>query len=182
MNWTTNTNNDDLAFEYTNNYNGKNGFIVDPNSSSLGGTFEFGMSDSSSHYRSDEIAQPTAGVWHLVHIVFDRSIPNNKPYVDGSAASIIGGVHTMLPSDFDNSTLYFMSRGTNSLNGDGALDEVHLSITERSQDWITCEWNNQNSPGTFITVGSEISVSAVQQRRTLSALGTRIGSRQLQEV
>jgi hypothetical protein len=35
------------------------------------------------------------------------------------------------------------------------LDEVRLSSSTRSAAWITTEYNNQNSPGTFITMGSE---------------------------
>src|SRR5947199_4291656 len=45
MKWTTNANDDDLAFEYTPNYNtNAGGFIADCNSSSYGGgKFEMGM-------------------------------------------------------------------------------------------------------------------------------------------
>jgi hypothetical protein len=37
----------------------------------------------------------------------------------------------------------------------GDIDEVHISTVARSAAWITAEYNNQNSPGTFITMGSE---------------------------
>jgi hypothetical protein len=37
----------------------------------------------------------------------------------------------------------------------GNIDEVRMSTTNRSADWIRTEYNNQNSPGTFITMGSE---------------------------
>lgn len=37
----------------------------------------------------------------------------------------------------------------------GKLDEVRVSDSERSGDWIRTEYNNQNSPSTFHTVGSE---------------------------
>ena len=35
------------------------------------------------------------------------------------------------------------------------LDEVRLSTIERNANWVTTEYNNQSSPGTFITMGSE---------------------------
>ena len=41
----------------------------------------------------------------------------------------------------------------------GSIDEVRVSSTNRSADWITTEYNNQSSPSTFYTVGSETSVS-----------------------
>jgi len=47
--------------------------------------------------------------------------------------------------------------GQNRLEGQfyGTLDEVRISDTARSTEWGTTEYNNQNSPGTFCTVGSE---------------------------
>src|SRR5204862_4069024 len=40
------------------------------------------------------------------------------------------------------------------------LDEVRLSSSTRSATWITTEYNNQSSPGTFITIGSESCATA----------------------
>jgi Concanavalin A-like lectin/glucanases superfamily len=37
----------------------------------------------------------------------------------------------------------------------GRLDEARLSIVARSADWIATEYNNQNSPSTFVSVGSD---------------------------
>jgi hypothetical protein len=37
----------------------------------------------------------------------------------------------------------------------GTIDEVHISNVVRLQDWLTTEYNNQNSPGTFVSVGSQ---------------------------
>ena len=48
-----------------------------------------------------------------------------------------------------------MSRAASALNAAGTLDEVRLSTIERNPNWVTTEYNNQSSPGTFITVGSE---------------------------
>ncbi|MEF3691687.1 MAG: DUF2341 domain-containing protein [Candidatus Moraniibacteriota bacterium] len=38
---------------------------------------------------------------------------------------------------------------------DGLIDEVRISKTPRSNNWITTEYNNQNSPSTFISLGQE---------------------------
>ena len=37
----------------------------------------------------------------------------------------------------------------------GTLDEIRISTLVRSADWILTEYNNQNSPSTFITIGAE---------------------------
>ncbi len=38
---------------------------------------------------------------------------------------------------------------------DGTIDEFRLSNVERSEDWITAEYNNQKDPGNFFSVGGE---------------------------
>jgi hypothetical protein len=154
INWGANANNDALAFEYTTNYNATNGFIIDWNSSS--GGFDFGMSFAGTFW-TDAIVRPSATVWHLVHLVMDRLTPINKLYRDGSSQTISPLAHTGSGGTFANSSLYFMSRAASSLNAAGTLDEVRLSTIERSADWITTEYNNQNAPGTFITLGAETS-------------------------
>jgi hypothetical protein len=88
--------------------------------------------------------------------VFDRSGPTNKVYVDGSLQTLTTGTRSASGlGNFSNSSLYFMSRAASSLNAAGTLDEVRLSTIERSASWTATEYNNQNSPGTFITMGSE---------------------------
>jgi len=39
----------------------------------------------------------------------------------------------------------------------GSLDEIRYSNVVRSSSWITAEYNNQSSPSTFYTMGSEVS-------------------------
>jgi hypothetical protein len=39
---------------------------------------------------------------------------------------------------------------------DGLLDEVRISTTVRSADWVATEYNNQSSPSTFYTVGAAV--------------------------
>jgi hypothetical protein len=38
----------------------------------------------------------------------------------------------------------------------GIIDEARVSSVARSANWITTEFNNQNAPGTFITLGTEV--------------------------
>ncbi|TMB61496.1 MAG: LamG domain-containing protein, partial [Deltaproteobacteria bacterium] len=156
--WTTNANDDDLAFEYTPNYNtNAGGFIADWNSSSFGGgKFETGMGKGDGTYWTDLFARPSAVTWHLIHLVFNRSGPTNKAYVDGFLQTLTTGTHTASSmGNFSNSSLYFMSRAASSLNAAGTLDEVRVSTVERNTGWVATEYNNQSSPGTFITIGSE---------------------------
>ena len=158
MKWTSNANDDDLAFEYTPNYNtNAGGFIADWNASGFGGgKFETGMGNGNFTYWTDLFARPAAATWHLVHLVFNRSGPTDKVYVDGSLQTLTTGARSASGmGNFSNSSLYFMSRAASALNAAGTLDEVRLSTVERNTSWVTTEYNNQSSPGTFITMGSE---------------------------
>ena len=51
-----------------------------------------------------------------------------------------------------------MNLGSDSGGGsvfNGLIDEVRISNTARSPSWILTEYNNQNNPSTFYTIGSE---------------------------
>jgi len=48
---------------------------------------------------------------------------------------------------------------------DGILDEVRISSTARTQDWLTTEYNNENAPGVG---GFLVSISSEQVPATMS--------------
>lgn len=47
---------------------------------------------------------------------------------------------------------------TSGRNWNGKIDEVRFATVVRSADWITTEYNNQSAPGTFETLGDEVSL------------------------
>jgi hypothetical protein len=58
----------------------------------------------------------------------------------------------------------------------GALDEVKISNTNRSADWIITEYNNQSAPSTFYTVGSQTGGGSDQTNFPVLISGTYNGS------
>jgi len=44
---------------------------------------------------------------------------------------------------------------TSFASWDGKIDEVRISDIARSAGWIATEFNNQNNPGTFYSIGNE---------------------------
>ena len=38
---------------------------------------------------------------------------------------------------------------------DGSIDDIRISNTHRSEEWISTSFSNQNSPTEFINVGEE---------------------------
>jgi hypothetical protein len=98
------------------------------------------------------------GQWHFLVGYRDNVASNVCLYVDGvlqattnssGGQSYAGwyriGCYTMyLPNWPSSASGYFA----------GSVDEVRVSHVIRSSTWIATEFNNQNSPGTFYSVGS----------------------------
>jgi PKD repeat protein len=127
MKWNSWTNDDDLAFEYTPNFNdAPGGFLVDPNSS----YGQFGVGIGVGESRNVALfARPSAGVWHHYTFVLNTNAPATEqviPYVDGQAVAYSKVSNGTGAGNFANSSLYFMSRNASGLFGAGDLDEVAL--------------------------------------------------------
>jgi YD repeat-containing protein len=127
LKWNRYADDDALAMEFTDNFNGSDGgFLIDPDAPQLGGTFGVGLGRFASR-NNVFFPRPTAGVWHHYTFVFDTTAPGATqitPYVDGAPVS-----YTKLDSGtgggpFASAALNFMSRGGTSLFGGGTLDEV----------------------------------------------------------
>jgi hypothetical protein len=96
------------------------------------------------------------GNWH--HAVMTHASTTLKLYVDGS---FIGQNTTAGAENF----VGYWRMGSYRLTGwprslgdgyfPGTLDEVRTSTVERSSNWITTEYNNQNSPATFYYLGNQ---------------------------
>ena len=104
----------------------------------------------------------STGTWYHVVAVMNTTSTPPKIYLNGAEVAYdqVGGGGAVQPftglqfGSFHNASLFF----------DGKLDEVRYSNVNRSADWIATEYNNQNSPLTFYSVGAE-TVSAVGIKR-----------------
>jgi PKD repeat protein len=143
LKWTTFSNNDDLAFELTSNFNNSNGgFLVNPNSTTSGSRFEVALGRGTSRNNA-YFTRPSANVWHHYAIVLNTTAAAAQQilvYVDGAPVAIAKGSSGTGAGNFANSTLNFMSRNGSSLYGAGSLDEVALynqalSATQISQHY-----------------------------------------------
>jgi PKD repeat protein len=129
LKWNTYGNDDELAMEFTPNYNTNvGGFIVDPNAPQFGGTFGVGLGTGPTR-NSIFLTRPSAGVWHHYAFVLDTTAPaasEIKPYVDGQPVSFQQEGAGTGGGPFANSTLYLFSRGGTSLFGSGFLDDLAI--------------------------------------------------------
>jgi Concanavalin A-like lectin/glucanases superfamily/Domain of unknown function (DUF2341) len=153
----TNSNFAALAqFASTNWYFNNNSFSSTPNEAGTWGVWAAG---NGGLHNGGKFTRPSAGVHHVV-FTYDTTLGaalNVKAYVDGAAQTITQSFSDNTASaNFGNYILHLMAQSDETVFWPATyLDEVRLSSSVRSAAWITTEYNNQSSPGTFITMGSE---------------------------
>ena len=81
----------------------------------------------------------TNGLIVYLNAAQDKTVAANGPLVTTAAPSYIGVDPNL------GSTTYW----------NGSIDEVKFSSIARSADWITIEYNNQQTSSTFLTLGAE---------------------------
>ncbi len=101
----------------------------------------------------------TTGTWFYVVSTF-TSVGN---------AGLVGYVNAASDGAVNSSadlitTASVTAIGNNTTVGsqlfNGAIDEARVASVARSANWITTEYNNQNAPGTFETLGTEVAFIA----------------------
>ena len=90
--------------------------------------------------------------WYLVQLIRDHQI--TKYYVNGNLIDTgnsgnTGSSHGANPNLIIGSSRYY------DRLFDGITDELRVSNIVRSSDWISTEYNNQNNPSSFYSVGPE---------------------------
>ena len=102
-------------------------------------------------------ATVNANSWYSFHLTCDVANDEVKIYLNGSLVSTISvDAGSTLANGHHQ---YFGSFNTSSHPFNGVLDEMRIALTDFSADWIATEYNNQNSPSTFYSVGSQINAS-----------------------
>lgn len=94
----------------------------------------------------------STGTWYYVVGTYDSSAGLIGYYNAASDGTDTGG------SGID-ATSITLTVGNDIVIGrywNGAIDEARIASVARSADWITTEYNNQNAPGTFETLGAEV--------------------------
>jgi hypothetical protein len=100
------------------------------------------------------LALPT-GSW--VYAVVTISPTGANAYL-GSNGSIASASQSYTENAQNSGAAWLIGSDAQDLIGrhfDGSFDEVRISNIARSADWIATEYNNQSSPSTFYSVGSQ---------------------------
>lgn len=100
--------------------------------------------------------------WHLIHMVYDGTQSTDATrllgYVDGVKQTLDFSGHPGIPATIlgSNSAINIGFAIGPANYSDATMDEFRITAgATRSADWITAEYNNQNSPSTFYTIGAQ---------------------------
>lgn len=127
MYWDSFANDDDLAFEFTANYNlNDGGFVVDPNGGTGGGGGNFEVGCRLGNVHAVYFTRPSGAAWHHYLIHFDGTVTSHVALVrvDGTSQTLTNFVDLGGSGSLANSTLNFMCRNNASLFGAGRMAEV----------------------------------------------------------
>lgn len=124
------------------------------------------------------------GVWYHAVLVHDAAADTVKLYANNSLIGTTTGV-TATPEVSNASFVIGRGRDAADWYFDGIVDEVRLSESALSASWVAAEYNNQNSPSTFYSVGevpvtgsASVTLGAVVCTATgaLTSIGTSAGT------
>ncbi|MHA2132125.1 MAG: DUF2341 domain-containing protein, partial [Promethearchaeota archaeon] len=93
------------------------------------------------------------GKWHYITGVADSSNNLLRFYIDG--VEINNSYYTGTSITGASDLLIGRSPGEILQEWNGIIDEVHLSNTVRSSNWIATEYSNQDDPNNFYNIGNE---------------------------
>ncbi len=93
--------------------------------------------------------------WHHL-VVTAPSTGNVSIYIDGVQNATFNNSHPLLATISDHLLIGGAGKASgSSFTMTGSLDEVRISNSPRSADWIATEYNNQSSLSTFYALGQE---------------------------
>jgi len=93
--------------------------------------------------------------WHYLTYVCNPGGSSEIIYTDGIARATTTWNEGIQYSPAGPNTFIGKHPVLSTYDFNGVIDEVRVSNVVRSGDWITTEYANQNSPGTFSSLGTE---------------------------
>jgi hypothetical protein len=138
------------------------------------GILAVGYRDTAGSFKEfgDSSSTISTNSWHYVVVTVDTDTDIAEYYIDGihdKTNSFSGGPITT------SGKINIIGAGqitTSAYQGyfKGLIDELRISTTTLSASWIATEYNNQNSPSTFYSLGSEDGYPITPTIRTPSVL------------
>ncbi|MDX2415746.1 MAG: DUF2341 domain-containing protein, partial [Bacteroidales bacterium] len=105
----------------------------------------------------------TNGTWHYIAVTFIYSTRELNMFIDGNELLYIEEntpASWLTLADADN-WLWGGNPDRPERYFEGSMDEIRVQTVARSAGWIGTEYINQNDPGSFYTISSELEVSGI---------------------
>jgi hypothetical protein len=140
---------------------GLNRFIIRIDESSTAGNWvmRLEMKDDTTLREQRWSTHITDGNMHYIVIVISENVDISQTlcYVDGQSDTVDTTYGTGI-ADSGSGGIYNvrMAFELNKPGFIGSLDEIRLSSSDHSADWIATEYNNQYNPQSFLTLGTEV--------------------------
>jgi len=129
------------------------GLIWAFNKTNLGATDVLSFSHVGSTRAFGAVSLPSSGTRHyVVGIISSGLVP--KIYLNGSQPSYFTQTTGSSLSTATGIDTFIANKGGGDRAFDGEIDGVRIKATEDSANWITAEYNNQNSYNTFYSVAA----------------------------
>ena len=120
--------------------------------------YVYGTGGGDTHVDPGTATLATA-TWYYLTLAYD-STNGLKSYVNASSDGTAAAKGAL--SILNNPSTYI---GNSPINAgrfwNGAIDECRIASVARDANWITTEYNNQNAPTTFQTLGAEVSLNPI---------------------
>lgn len=131
---------------------------------------EVGFTNGGNLTRKQVNVNISTATWHYVVGVHTATSTLVTLYIDGTSTGFQSNSGASNPG---NAGAFVIGRdGVNTTpNGfGGSIDEIRFSNSTRASDWVVTEYNNQNSPTTFLSTGTEVTTTIVTTQ-TISGKG-----------
>lgn len=120
-------------------------------------TFEYYQTTDILHTQYDSgnwidqtfVSAPNLDTWYFLTFTYDQNGVANV-YLNGSFVATDADTGAFDANVFNN-TVGFDDAGPKTGFWDGLIDEIRISTTPRTSDWIYATYNTTNSPSTFLT-------------------------------
>lgn len=167
-------------------YNGSTGCIVQKRQASnpaIGYNYGFWI-DATGHllfqfndgsYRTcTDTSVVSLNTWYYVTVAVDETAGTKLTfYQNGSSTSTPAYAGTMPSSGTERVEIgNYTYLGTGQFFTLGIIDELRISNVTRVSSWLLSEYNNQNSPSTFFTLGNEIITPTISNISTTTGIQT----------
>ena len=132
--------------------------------------------DSSGIISSSTFGDASDGSYHHICMIHDSSVGsygNVKSFFDGVLITTVNNIRAF--TDYNRGVR--VGKSEDSWQGaylDGLIDETRITSSALSADWITTEYNNQNSPATFYTISDADPSFTIAESLSLSETSTNL--------